>query len=130
MLLGGRAAEALLIGSVSTGAQDDLVRATDVARSMVMRYGMDPALGHIAYERERAAFLPVPDALPQPSRAYSEATAQEIDSAVKRLTSAAFARATELLATRRAVLEDGSRELLARETLDEADLARIVQSAP
>jgi cell division protease FtsH len=129
-LLGGRAAEALLIGQVSTGAEDDLARATDIARSMVMRFGMDDTLGHVAYEQRPAAMLPVPDALAAQPRQYSEITAHEIDDAVRRLVGAAFDHATLVLENSKALLEEGSNRLLARETLDEADLAQLAQWAP
>jgi cell division protease FtsH len=130
VLLGGRAAEALLIGQVSTGAEDDLARATDIARSMVMRFGMDDALGHVAYEHRAASMLPVPEALAPQPRQYSETTAHEIDDAVRRLVGAAFDHATLLLENSKALLEEGSNRLLARETLDEADLAQLTQRAP
>jgi cell division protease FtsH len=128
VLLGGRAAEALVIGQVSTGAEDDLARATDIARSMVMRFGMDGSLGHVAYEHSPGRLLPVPEALLPQARQYSEATARDIDNAVKQLISDAFARATALLVSRRALLEEGSRQLLAKETLDEAELELLVKS--
>jgi cell division protease FtsH len=133
MLLGGRAAESLLLGEVSTGAEDDLARATDIARSMVMRFGMDSSLGHVAYERGPSALLPLPDALAltrQESRSYSEATARDIDNAVKALLDAAFTHATALLAGRRALLEEGSRQLLAHETLDEGELQQLLATDP
>ncbi|MDP3759270.1 MAG: ATP-dependent zinc metalloprotease FtsH [Ramlibacter sp.] len=130
VLLGGRAAEALLVGQVSTGAEDDLARATDIARSMVMRFGMDEALGHVAYEHRPAGLLPVPEALAAQPRQYSETTAHEIDDAVRRLVGAAFDRATSLLEDGKAQLEEGSNRLLARETLDEADLAQLAKWAP
>jgi cell division protease FtsH len=68
--MGGRAAEALCFGHVSTGAHDDLDKATHIARTMAARYGMVPELGHIAYDRDRQGFLGAPGALP-PERTYS-----------------------------------------------------------
>jgi cell division protease FtsH len=97
---------------------------------MVMRYGMDDALGHVAYEHRPAGLLPVPDALAVEPRQYSETTAHEIDDAVRRLVGAAFDHATLLLEDNKALLEEGSNRLLARETLDEADLAQLAQWAP
>ena len=128
MLLGGRAAEQLLLGQVSTGAEDDLARVTDIARSMVMRFGMDEQLGHVAYERAGSPLLPVPpEVAALNSRQFSEATGRRIDDAIQALAGAAFARATEVLTRRRALLEEGSRLLLARETLDEEQLAALVR---
>ena len=82
VLLGGRAAEQLVFGHLSTGAADDLVRTTDIARSMVTRYGMVPELGHVAYDRDRPGFLGGPGGCP-PTAPYSEQTAQAIDAAVR-----------------------------------------------
>src|SRR5689334_21350383 len=78
VLLGGRAAEYIVFGHLSTGAADDLSKVTDIARNMVMRYGMDERLGHVAYESERAPFLGEPAAamMPPRERRYSDATAR------------------------------------------------------
>jgi cell division protease FtsH len=119
VLLGGRAAEDLVFEELSTGAADDLARATEIARSMVTRYGMDEGLGGVTYDEEPQGMLGVPSAL---ARRYSEQTAREIDCAVREIASAAFARAREILARHRSVLEESARTLLERETLDEAEL--------
>ncbi len=129
MLLAGRAAEMLLIGHASTGASDDLAKATDIARSMVMRFGMDATLGQVAYEQQPSPFLgPLPEGMEMGTRQYAPETAREIDCAVRALTEAAFQHATELLTQRRNVLEEGSRLLLARETLNEDDILALVQA--
>ncbi len=131
MLLAGRAAEMLLIGHASTGAADDLAKATDIARSMVMRFGMDATLGQVAYEAPPSPFLgPLPEGFDGGARQFAPETAREIDCAVRALTEGAFQRATELLTQRRATLEEGSRLLLARETLNEDDILALVQPAP
>jgi len=124
VLLGGRAAEDIVFGQFSTGAADDLARATDIARSMAARYGMVDALGHVSYREERAPFLPVPGVLPE--REYSEQTAATIDAAVRQLTEAAYARARGLLKERQAILERGAAQLLAHETLAEAELRALL----
>jgi cell division protease FtsH len=120
VLLAGRAAEHLVFGSLSTGAADDLAKATDVARSMVTRYGMNAELGHATYEAERPAFLGMPQA--SLGATFSEATLGAIDSAVRALVSAAFERARGLLQRHRRVLEAGAERLLQHETLERADL--------
>jgi len=125
VLLGGRAAEAVVFDHLSTGAADDLAKVTDIARSMVMRYGMVESLGHVSYLEERPAFLAVPGAPPQ-RREYSEDTAREIDNAVRELVGKAFERARALLVEKRAVLERGAQLLLEKETLVEEDLRKIV----
>jgi cell division protease FtsH len=92
VLLGGRAAEVLIFGKLSTGAADDLNKATDIARSIVTRYGMNETLGPMTYDREPALFLP--GVLPQGrERDYSEQTAREIDCAVRELVAQASKRA-------------------------------------
>jgi cell division protease FtsH len=126
VLLGGRAAEMLIFGRPSTGAADDLAKATAMARAVVARYGMHEQLGLVAYEEEQHAFLPG-IAAPLPERRYSEATAREIDCAVRETVQSAFETATQVLVRARRVLEDGAQQLLATETLAEADLAALKQ---
>jgi cell division protease FtsH len=135
VLLGGRAAEKLVFGHLSTGAADDLAKVTDIARDMVTRYGMVEDLGYVAYEPQRARFLDVPT-YPQGGCTTSPDTQQRIDEAVRSIVMSAFDRATAILARNRAVLERCARELLARETLDEAaireltaDLQRVESTA-
>jgi len=119
VLLGGRAAEDLVFERHSTGAADDLARATEIARSMVTRYGMDEQLGPLTYD-EPVGLLGVP-AAPR-ARPYSEQTAREIDCAVREIVRRAFDRARAILESNRALLEESARELLAHETLSENDL--------
>ncbi len=120
VLLAGRAAESLVFTEISTGAADDLQRATDIARSMVTRYGMDGKLGQAAYETERGTFLGQP--IEGGGRRFSEETAREIDVAVRGLVDHAFERAKEILGRRRAELERLAKVLLDKETLTAAEL--------
>lgn len=116
VLLGGRAAEALIFDEISTGAADDLDKATEIAREMVTRFGMTEELGQAVYERQRQAFLG--DAgLSMGPKNYSETTAREIDTAVRQLVEEAFEKATEVLTARRKTLEEGAKLLLKNETL-------------
>jgi cell division protease FtsH len=124
VLLGGRAAEHVVFQHYSTGAADDLAKVTDIARSMVMRYGMDEKLGHVAYEGERAVFLNVPPAFQE--RHYSEDTAREIDRAVRETVDKAFRKAVGILEGQRKTLEQGAQTLLQKETMTEEDLQRLV----
>jgi cell division protease FtsH len=117
VMMGGRAAEQVVFNEVSTGATDDLARATDLARAMVLRYGMSDALGNVAYDRERSAFLQ-PGIPMQQSREYSEKTADSVDSAVRALVDHALERATGILKINRALLERTAEELLKTETLN------------
>src|SRR5688500_3690227 len=123
VLLGGRAAEEAVFGHLSTGAADDLAKVTDIARSMVMRYGMVKALGHMAYEEEQAPFLA--GQVLQKNREYSEATAREIDVAVRDIVKAADDKALDILTRQKALLESWARKLLEKETLAEAELAEL-----
>ena len=125
VLLGGRAAEAMVFPSVSTGAADDLQKATEIARSMVARFGMVPELGQVSYEPQANPFLtPVPGAATT-MRWYSEATAAKIDAAVKEIVDTAFTQARAILEINRALLEEMARSLLAQETLSGALLGAI-----
>jgi cell division protease FtsH len=124
VLLGGRAAEHLVFGEISTGAADDLAKVTNIARSMVTRFGMTPALGQVAYETEQGQFLATPGGALK-SREFSEATAREIDTAVKDIVDRAFEKAERILTERRATLERGAQLLLQKETLVEDDLREL-----
>jgi cell division protease FtsH len=104
---------------------------TDIARSIVTRYGMTAELGQVVYEKSQRNFLGGPEPqMPAPERGYSEATAREIDSAVKSIIDGAFRRTVNLLRAQREVLERGARLLLEHETLDEADLLALRQPGP
>src|SRR6184192_416198 len=123
VLLGGRAAELLIYGHLSTGAADDLSKATEIARSMVTRFGMGAALGPVTYESEPSTFLGQPYGS---QRRYGEETAREIDVAVRGIIEAQFQRARALLATNRALLDEAARVLLAKETLAGEELEGIL----
>jgi len=125
VLLGGRAAEKIVFGHLSTGAADDLVKATDIARAMVARYGMDPELGHVSYDTERPGFLGTGDQPNWLTRRYSEATAERMDAAVRELVERIFDRTVALLESNRDLLESTAKDLLGRETLDEPDLKSV-----
>jgi cell division protease FtsH len=128
VLLGGRAAEKLVFGHLSTGAADDLAKVTDIARDMVTRYGMVEELGYVAYEAQRQGYLDVPGFGTGGWRTGPQ-TQQHIDDAVRRIVMDAFERATAILAERREVLERAAQALLQRETLDENDLKALVGEA-
>jgi cell division protease FtsH len=123
VLLGGRAAEEVMFNHLSTGAANDLAKVTEIARSMVMRYGMVKSLGHVAYEEERPPFLGGP--LPSGHREYSEATAREIDVAVRQIVDGTYEKAISILRRERALLERWALKLLDRETLVERDLEEL-----
>ncbi|MFJ4444674.1 ATP-dependent zinc metalloprotease FtsH [Pseudomonas sp. NPDC089422] len=116
VLMAGRAAENLAFGQISTGAADDLGRATDIARQLITRFGMSPALGQAVLERQQASYLG--DALlHQERKDYSEQTAREIDLGIRELLEEAYGRARTLLEQRRTDLDAGARLLLAKETI-------------
>ncbi len=123
VLLGGRASEVLAFEEISTGAADDLQRATEIAREMVTRYGMSKDLGNRVYAAPQQSFLGTVQFEP---KEISEETAREIDIAVKDLVEAAFDKAKGILTERRADLEEGARLLLERETLTDEDFPAII----
>ncbi|MGZ8210908.1 MAG: ATP-dependent zinc metalloprotease FtsH [Burkholderiales bacterium] len=129
VLLGGRAAEHVVFGHLSTGAADDLAKVTDIARSMVTRYGMAPELGPVSLEESRANFLGGVPQAPWHEREYSEETAREIDCAVKKIVETAFQRAVDVLNANRERLERSARLLLEKETLTEAELMQFRPAA-
>jgi cell division protease FtsH len=123
VLLGGRAAEEVMFNHLSTGAANDLAKVTEIARSMVMRYGMVKNLGHVAYEEERPPFLGGP--LPTGHREYSEETAREIDVAVRDIVKACYEKALAILSHEKGLLVRWAQKLLEKETLVEAELDEL-----
>jgi cell division protease FtsH len=128
VLLGGRAAESLVFPEVSTGAADDLAKATEIARSMVVRFGMDENLGQVAYEPEAGSFLGTPAGGSEwRPRRYGEDTASTIDAAVRHLIDRAFANAVAILKANRALLLEAAKTLLTKETLVSEDIDAIAK---
>ena len=128
VLLGGRTAEEIALGEISTGAQNDLMRATDIARSMVTEWGMSDLLGAISYDTsKRNKFLDLPGG---PERGvYAEDTARLIDAEVKRLMTDAHAEAHRILSSHRDMLESVTRRLLEVEVMDGAELRKLLDGA-
>ncbi len=123
VLLGGRAAEWIVFQHLSTGASDDLRRVTEIARAMVVQYGMSPELGPVTYERDQRSFL---GGMAMPAdRAYADSTASKIDREVHDIAERAFGRAVEVLTARRTLLDATSHKLLAQETLEAGDITAI-----
>ena len=118
VLLAGRAAEKLVLGSLSTGAADDLAKATEIAREMVMRYGMNEDLGYVSYDSARPQMLDMSTGYSAPGSPVSEATQQKIDHAVHQLVMGNFEQALAFLSRNRDTLEQGALKLLEHETLD------------
>lgn len=125
ILLGGRVAEMIIFEHLSTGASDDLAKATDIARSMVTRYGMVKQLGHVSLEKMQSQFLQTDG---PKYHEYSEETAREIDEAVKAIMDNAYERTYSILENNRKLLETSSQLLLEKETLEGADLKSIQEA--
>jgi cell division protease FtsH len=124
VLVGGRVAEELVFGDISTGAQDDLQRATDIARHMITRYGMSQALGLATFEAPRQAlFLQVPTGAP---KEYSEETARVIDAEIRTLLEASHVRVRETLTAKREGLDAVAKVLIEQEVIDRDTLAMLL----
>jgi cell division protease FtsH len=128
VLLGGRAAEELIFDEISTGAGNDLERATDLARRMVVEFGMSDVVGPVNYVRRGATFLQ--QEMGNGLQSYSEATAQAVDGEVKRILLEAYDRALELLRRDRPLLEELAALLLEQEVVDRDDLRRLMGKPP
>jgi cell division protease FtsH len=125
VLLGGRVAEEIIFGDISTGAQNDLQRATEIARTMITQFGMSEKLGLASLEGpRRSTFLMVPTQSPKD---YSEETARLVDEEVKQILTEAHTRARDLLISRRAALEELAKLLLEREVVDRPALQAILK---
>ena len=127
-LMGGRAAEEIVVGSISTGASNDFKQATEIARLMVTEYGMSEALGPISYaERGRSPFLRTNDGMAGlTDKAYSERTQRRIDEEVSRLIEEAMQRARELIVRHRDALSRVAARLLQTEVIEGEELRRIL----
>ena len=123
-LLGGRAAEKLMLGDISTGASNDIERASHIARKMVTAYGMSEKLGSIAFESGHDEVF-IGKTMGQ-TRSYSEKTAAEIDDEVKAIIDHAYARCEEILTARREALTAVAEYLLAHETMTGEEFERMV----
>jgi cell division protease FtsH len=121
-LLGGRIAEELIFDEVSTGAHDDLSKATDIARSMVKTFGMSPRLGQVSLEKDRRGMMLQSPLEPAPRVEYSEQTARAIDDEVRRIIDEQRERVAEILSRRRQVLVRAAQLLLAKETISGQEL--------
>ena len=129
VLLGGRSAEEIVFGEVSTGAQNDLQRATDIARSMVTEFGMSEALGAVNYDGHRGnKFLDTPFMNDRGN--HSEDTAQKIDAEVKRILTEAHDDARRVLRERRDILDQLSERLLDKEVIEGDELRALLGPTP
>ncbi len=129
VLLGGRSAEEIAFGEISTGAQNDLQRATDIARAMVTEFGMSDALGAVNYNgHKRSAFLET--GFIQERGSYAEDTAQQIDAEVKRILTEAHDQARQVLRDRRDILDELSTRLLDREVIEGDELRELLGPVP
>jgi cell division protease FtsH len=129
MLLGGRSAEEIALGEISTGAQNDLQRATDIARAMVTEWGMSERVGAINFDAgRRSRFLDVPQAAERGP--YSEETARLIDEEVKQIVSEAHNDARRILMEKRHLLEKVTRRLLDKEVMEGDELRAILEGRP
>ena len=120
VLLAGRAAEDLTFGEISTGAADDLDKATDIARQMVTRFGMSTDLGQMVYDPQRQSYLGE-SVIGVSQKEYSEASAREIDVAIRELIDEAYEGAKKLLTSNSKDLKAGAKLLLERETITPDD---------
>lgn len=129
VLMAGRAAEFLIYAQTSTGAADDLARATDIARQLVTRFGMSAELGQSVLERQNMTYLGE-QMQSTGQKDYSEQTAREVDLCIRALLDEAYARAKSLLQAHRADLEAGARLLMEKESLTPEDFPALLPMKP
>jgi cell division protease FtsH len=127
-LLGGRAAEEIVFDDISTGAHNDLARATDIATSMVKEYGMSAKVGQVYFAREKQSrFLNLG---PEGAAEYSEATAELIDNEVREIINTQYSKALDILHGRREVLDKGAKLLLSKEKIEGNEIKAMMQEVP
>jgi cell division protease FtsH len=125
VLMAGRAAEELIFKEISTGAADDITRATDIARQIATRFGMVKELGQAVFERQSSSYLS-DNVIGMRQKDYSDETAEKIDLAVKRLIDEAYAQAKKILTARRKDLDAGTKILLEKETITPDDFPPLL----
>jgi len=126
VLLGGRVAEEMIFSDVSTGGQNDLQKATEIARTMVTQFGMSEKIGLVALEGRRTPmFLPIPTQVP---KEYSEETAHLVDTEVKKILSETHEKVTAILVAHRHALEDLAKVLLEKEIIERPQLQAILRA--
>jgi cell division protease FtsH len=128
VLLGGRAAEEIVFGKISTGAANDIVKSTDVARKMITDYGMSKRFHNVALTSRSGGMLGEQQQEPQFTREYSEATQQYVDDEVARMEDERYALVKDRLTAHRPILEKIAAILLEKETLDEKEFKTLVES--
>jgi cell division protease FtsH len=128
VLLGGRVAEEIVFGEISTGAQNDLSRVTELARSMILEYGMSESLGPLTYETRTRNMLGMRLAADVEQKQYSEETLQEIDREVRRIVDETQARVRKLLMRERKALDGVADRLLEKEVIEGVELIEILES--
>jgi cell division protease FtsH len=124
MLLGGRVAEEMVIGDITTGAQNDLERATKIARGMITEYGMSDSLGPLTLGQKQGEVFLGRDFAAHPD--YSDQVAFEIDTEIRRLIDEAHDEALEILQKERAKLDQIAAGLIERETIEKEDLVKLL----
>jgi len=130
VLLGGRAAEEIVFGMASTGASNDLTRATDIARRMITDYGMSERFRNVALTKRGASLMGNQGDGGMLAREYSEETQRYIDDEIARIVAARYDRIMSLLGERRDVLETVATRLLEAETIEEGEFASLVAASP
>jgi cell division protease FtsH len=124
VLLGGRVAEEMVLGDISTGAQNDLQKSTEIARTMVTQFGMSEKVGLVSLEGQRTPlFLPVATPV---AKEYSERTAELVDSEIKKILSEIHGKVTDILGSRRSALDDVAKLLLEKEVVERSELQEIL----
>lgn len=125
VLMGGRAAEKIIFNHLSTGAADDLDKATDIAWAAATRYGMSDSLGDVVYEKPSSSFLGEMPLQPK-MRNYSNETANQIDRSVREMIRGALESATQILRNNEELLRDSAKLLLEKETLNEPEIKALI----
>ncbi len=129
VLLGGRVAEEITFGEISTGAHNDLQRATDIATSMVKEYGMSEQLGYVTFEKEKRPLF-LPSSMLSSSKEYSEETAKKIDEEVKKIIDQSYQKTKEILTSKKQELNELANLLLEKEVVEEVELKRVLKLSP
>lgn len=129
ILYGGRVAEEIVFNEISTGAQDDIQKATDIARRMVMEYGMSDECGQRSFSAERSTFIQSPNGSLSAAREYSESVAEKIDKEISHILRASYQRVRKLLESKKSMLNELASKLMEKEVIEGKDLIQMIEES-
>ena len=127
VLFGGRVAEEVMFNEISTGAQDDIQKATDIAKRMVMEFGMSEVLGHRSFSSDKSGLMNTPTGPVSFTKEYSEASAEKIDQEIQSILDASYKRVKKILSKRKGLLVHIAAVLTDKEVIEGKEFKKLIK---